>query len=252
MKILKVKPQGCLRTLHFKSKKDVKPGELVIIPHEGGGKLAEVIPESIKIKEELKKKNIPEIIRHASEKDIETFNKKKIKEEKALQFCRKRIIDRGLPMKALETLFYLDGKKSIFYFTAEGRVDFRDLVKDLARKYKMRIEMRQVGVRDETQLRGGYGVCGKPLCCYTFLKEFEPVSLQTAKDQNLNVNPTKISGICGRLICCLNYEEEASGRLFIDQDDDDLIQYDEEQIESEEEFPEVLKENSDKKNPSNK
>ena len=247
MYVLKVRPRDSMRSFHFSSKEEIQPGEFVVIPSEGGGQLAEVEPESSVIKESLKNKILPEILRKADEKDRKVFEDKEKKEKEAYEFCKSKIKERGLPMKLLKVLFFLDGQKSIFYFTAEGRIDFRDLVKDLARKYRMRIEMRQIGVRDETKILGGYGICGRPLCCFSFLKKFEPVSLQTAKDQNLNVNPTKISGVCGRLVCCLNYEEGTIGRLYIDQDEDDLIQYDEEQIESEgEEIPEVLTDLDDK------
>ncbi len=242
MYVLRVKPTDSIKSFHFFSKEEIAEGEFVVIPSEGGGQLAEVERESTVIKENLKKKILPEILRRATEKDIKTFKEKEKKEKEAYSFCKAKIKERGLPMKLLKVLFFLDGQKSIFFFTAEGRIDFRDLVKDLARKYRMRIEMRQIGVRDETKILGGYGVCGRPLCCFSFLKKFEPVSLQTAKDQNLNVNPTKISGVCGRLVCCLNYEEGTIGRLYVDQDEADLIQYDEEEIESEgEEIPEVLK-----------
>ncbi len=247
MYVLKVRTRDSMRSFHFSSKEEIKPGEFVVIPSEGGGHLAEVEPESSVIKENLRNKILPEILRRANEEDMRIFEDKEKKEKEAYEFCKLKIKERGLPMKLLKVLFFLDGQKSIFYFTAEGRIDFRDLVKDLARKYRMRIEMRQIGVRDETKILGGYGICGRPLCCFSFLKKFEPVSLQTAKDQNLNVNPTKISGVCGRLVCCLNYEEGTIGRLYIDQDEDDLIQYDEEQIESEgEEMPEVLKDLDDK------
>jgi cell fate regulator YaaT (PSP1 superfamily) len=249
MAILKIKSNNSLKSFHFKSKEEIAPEEFVIIPAEGGDQLAKVLPESSIIKKQLENKILPEIMRKASPEDIKTYKDKEKKEKEAYDFCKSKIKERGLPMKLLKTVFYLDNQKSIFYFTAEGRIDFRDLVKDLARKYRMRIEMKQIGVRDETKILGGFGICGKPLCCYSFLKKFEPVSLQKAKDQNININPTKISGICGRLICCLNYEEGAIGRLYIDQDEEDLIQYDEEQIEAEnEEVPEVLIDTPDNKN----
>jgi cell fate regulator YaaT (PSP1 superfamily) len=124
--------------------------------------------------------------------------------------------------------FFTSERKAIFYFTSEGRIDFRDLVKDLAKKFKMRIEMRQIGIRDEAKMVGGLGVCGRQLCCKTFLNSIEPITLQMAKRQNLNMNPIKISGQCGRLMCCLSYEEDSGGRVYI-EDQDELVGYNEEE-----------------------
>jgi cell fate regulator YaaT (PSP1 superfamily) len=144
--------------------------------------------------------------RRATPQDAELFQKNEIREREALAHCRERVAERNLPMRLVAADQSLDGRKVTFYFTSEGRVDFRELVKDLAQRFHTRIEMRQIGVRDEAGVKGGYGPCGRNLCCSTFLKEFAPVSIRMAKDQNLSLNPSKISGMCGRLMCCLRYE----------------------------------------------
>ncbi len=147
------------------------------------------------------------ILRKATQKD-EEVNRRNIESEKeAMEICREKIAKHGLEMKLVECEYTFDGNKILFYFTAEGRVDFRELVKDLASVFKTRIELRQIGVRDEARACPGMGVCGRPFCCQTFLPDFIPVSIKMAKDQNLSLNPTKISGSCGRLMCCLKYEE---------------------------------------------
>jgi cell fate regulator YaaT (PSP1 superfamily) len=138
-------------------------------------------------------------------------NKKKVKE--VMDACSKKIHERHLPMKLIDAEFTFDRSKIMFYFTAEGRIDFRDLVKDLANVFKTRIELKQIGVRDEAKMLGGFGPCGRVLCCATFLKDFEPVTIKMAKEQNLPLNPTKISGLCGRLMCCLSYEHKTYKEL---------------------------------------
>ena len=142
-----------------------------------------------------------------TEEDIEKHNSNKVKEKDALDICLKKIEEHKLNMKLIDVEYTFDNNKVIFYFTADGRVDFRELVKDLATIFKTRIELRQIGVRDEAKMLGGLGPCGRPLCCSTFLGDFASVSIKMAKEQNLSLNPTKISGICGRLMCCLNYEQ---------------------------------------------
>ena len=148
-------------------------------------------------------------------KIINRFNRKKEKE--AFEICQKKIRAHNLEMKLIDAEYTFDNNKMLFYFTADGRIDFRELVKDLAAVFKTRIELRQIGVRDETKIVGGIGICGRPLCCASYLSEFIPVSIKMAKEQNLSLNPTKISGVCGRLMCCLKYEEdtyeELNGRL---------------------------------------
>jgi cell fate regulator YaaT (PSP1 superfamily) len=144
----------------------------------------------------------------ATPADRNKVKENKLKEEEAFKICEKKIASHKLPMKLIEVEYTFDVNKIIFYFTADGRIDFRELVKDLAAVFRTRIELRQIGVRDEAKLIGGIGCCGRPLCCATFLGDFEPVSIRMAKDQNLSLNPTKISGICGRLMCCLKYEND--------------------------------------------
>lgn len=148
------------------------------------------------------------VLRIADEEDHETHKNNKEKAIEALEICERKIGDHGLEMNLIDVEYTFDNNKVIFYFTADGRVDFRELVKDLAAIFKTRIELRQIGVRDEAKMVGGLGPCGKPICCATFLGEFEPVSIKMAKEQSLSLNPTKISGLCGRLMCCLKYEHE--------------------------------------------
>jgi len=146
------------------------------------------------------------VVRPATEEDRDTMASVKEKEEQARAVCLEKIVQRQLPMKLVEVEYSFDGSKVLFYFTSEGRVDFRELVKDLASIFKTRIELRQIGVRDEAKMLGGLGCCGRELCCASFLSDFAPVSIRMAKEQNLSLNPSKISGICGRLMCCLKYE----------------------------------------------
>ena len=149
------------------------------------------------------------VLRAATPEDKETVEKNKEKETKAFQVCQDKIIEHGLDMKLVEVEYSFEGNKILFFFTSEGRVDFRALVKDLASALHARIELRQIGVRDEAKMLGGLGICGRPFCCSQFLNEFQPVSIKMAKTQNLSLNPTKISGTCGRLMCCLKYEQDA-------------------------------------------
>ncbi|MDW7709093.1 MAG: stage 0 sporulation family protein [Deferrisomatales bacterium] len=151
---------------------------------------------------------IKKVLRRAEDRDILRYEQNCELEGYAHQFCLERIRELGLPMKLVEVEFLFDGSKALFYFTSEGRVDFRDLVRDLARQFHTRIEMRQIGVRDEAKLVGGVGCCGRELCCATWLTDFAPISVRMAKDQNVSLNPGKISGICGRLMCCLSYEHQ--------------------------------------------
>ena len=148
------------------------------------------------------------VIRIATEQDEKQAEKNREKEKEAFKICLEKIAKHQLDMKLVEAEYTFDNNKLLFYFTADGRIDFRELVKDLAAVFRTRIELRQIGVRDETKIMGGYGICGRELCCHTFLSEFAPVSIKMAKEQNLSLNPTKISGVCGRLMCCLKNEEE--------------------------------------------
>ncbi|MBN1274216.1 MAG: hypothetical protein JXB26_18290 [Candidatus Aminicenantes bacterium] len=198
---------------------DMKPGESCLIESELGGDLAVVIESpSFFGRFPKTKKDSVKILRKATEEDKDKFKWLEEKEQKAFQFCLSRIKERQLPMKLVRVRYYFSEKKGIFYYTADGRIDFRQLVKDLAKEFKMRIEMRQVGVRDEAKLIGGLGVCGRPLCCASFMKNFEPVTIQKAKKQQIVINPTKISGLCGRLMCCLAFEDESKGRMYAEEE----------------------------------
>lgn len=173
----------------------IECGTVVISPRD--------VPED-EVVDPLKK-----VLRRANDADLEQLRANKEKEEKAMEICLDKINTHGLPMKLVDVEQTFDGNKIIFYFTAEGRIDFRELVKDLAAVFRTRIELRQIGVRDEAKMMGGLGCCGRELCCTTWLSDFASVSIRMAKDQNLSLNPTKISGICGRLMCCLKFENEA-------------------------------------------
>lgn len=202
-----------------KGKEEIKRGDFCIIESEVGGDLAVVIDVPSKVcKYHKSGQNAVKIIRMATSNDREKFKWLKEKEKKAFDFCLKRIKARNLPMKLVMVRYFFNEKKGIFYYTADGRIDFRQLVKDLAKEFKMRIEMRQIGVRDEAKLVGGLGVCGRPLCCFSFMKSFEPVTIQKAKKQQIVINPTKISGLCGRLMCCLAFEDETRGRMYTDEE----------------------------------
>ncbi len=229
-KVITVRLEGRGDILHFKTKnKDVMPGDFAIIDTITGEEIGKVIKSFGQSFNEIKNiDSINEIIRVASKEDVDNFNKKKDDEKKAYDFCASKIKDREIPIKLIRVTFFTSEKKAIFYFSSEGRIDFRDLVKDLAKKFRMRIEMRQIGVRDEAKMIGGIGICGRKLCCKVFLKNIEPITLQMAKKQNINMNPLKISGLCGRLMCCLSYEDNSGGRVFVD-DDDDRVGYNEEE-----------------------
>jgi len=151
-------------------------------------------------------------VRRANAEDLAALARRQERERAAFQFCLLKVRERNLPMKLTRTEQLADGSRLLFYFTADGRVDFRELVRDLAAEFRTRIEMRQIGVRDEARLLGGYGACGRPLCCTTWLQSFEPVSIKMAKQQNLSLNPSKLSGLCGRLKCCLRYELSGADR----------------------------------------
>lgn len=187
---------------------DVQKGDKVIVETERGKSIGTVVKGPV----DTEGKDIPEalknILRKALPEDLKAVAGNTSREKEAFDFCLARIRERGMDMKLVKVEYLFDGSKAIFYFTADGRVDFRELVKDLAHAFHIRIEMRQIGVRDESGMVGGLGVCGRELCCSSFLREFEPVSVKMAKEQNLALNPSKISGQCGRLLCCLGYEYE--------------------------------------------
>jgi len=181
-------------------------GDMVVVQAEKGEDLGRVVNMGKLVDQRAGDGEYPEILRKPSQDDRKTFVENQEMEHKAFDDCRKRIDEHGLDMKLVDVEYQFDRNKITFYFTSEKRVDFRALVRDLAGKYRTRIELRQIGVRDEAKRIGGLGVCGRSLCCTTFLREFEPVVTQFAKDQNLALNPTKLSGACGRLMCCLLYE----------------------------------------------
>ncbi|MCD6454302.1 MAG: hypothetical protein J7L62_03265 [Candidatus Aminicenantes bacterium] len=183
-----------------------KPGDFCIIESPFGEEIGEVIRENSEVKKFWSKFPLEKVLRKASEKDIEFFRGRIEREKEAFKFCRERIEERGMPMKLISVKFFTNERKVMFFFSAEGRIDFRDLVKDLAKKYRMRIEMRQIGIRDEAKMLGGIGVCGRFLCCMNVLKEFKPISSNLIKNLDIKINPNKISGLCGRLMCCLSYE----------------------------------------------
>ena len=188
---------------------EVQPGQGVIVETSRGLEYGECAQGNTQVEEETVVQPLRPLVRIATEEDEKTVEKNREKEAKAFQICQEKIAAHGLEMKLVEAEYSFEGNKALFFFTAEGRVDFRALVKDLASTIHARIELRQIGVRDEAKMLGGLGICGRPFCCAQFLDEFQPVSIKMAKTQNLSLNPTKISGTCGRLMCCLKYEQEA-------------------------------------------
>ncbi|WP_346846915.1 MULTISPECIES: stage 0 sporulation family protein [unclassified Clostridium] len=187
---------------------DIKKGDFVVVETARGIEFGECVVGMKELREGEIVAPLKNVIRKALEEDINANKTNKEKEEEAFKICLEKIKAHDLTMKLIDVEYTFDNNKVIFYFTADGRVDFRELVKDLASIFRTRIELRQIGVRDEAKMTGGLGPCGRSLCCSTFLGEFAPVSIKMAKEQNLSLNPTKISGICGRLMCCLNYEQE--------------------------------------------
>ena len=187
---------------------EIETGTHVIVETARGIEFGTVMIPPREMEEDGVVQPLKPVIRIATEADEITEQKNKEKEKEAFQICLEKIPKHKLEMKLVEAEYTFDNNKLLFYFTADGRIDFRELVKDLASVFRTRIELRQIGVRDETKILGGIGICGRPLCCSTYLSEFIPVSIKMAKEQNLSLNPTKISGVCGRLMCCLKNEEE--------------------------------------------
>lgn len=185
-----------------------KKGDMVIVDTVRGQEIGIVYAEARMLPEEELILPLKPVLKKASNQEIERYNQLKKEAKEANKICKERISFHKLPMKLVETEFTFDKTKLIFYFTAEGRIDFRDLVKDLANIFRLRIELRQIGVRDEARILGTIGLCGKELCCRTFINKFDSVSIKMARDQGLVINPAKISGVCGRLLCCINYEYE--------------------------------------------
>ena len=187
---------------------DVKRGDHVIVETARGIEYGTVVGDPKEIEDNQVVAPLKPVLRVANQRDMEQEAANKIKEKEAFKICLEKIKKHKLKMKLIDAEYTFDNNKVLFYFTADGRIDFRELVKDLASVFKTRIELRQIGVRDETKILGGIGICGRPLCCHSHLSEFVPVSIKMAKEQNLSLNPTKISGVCGRLMCCLKHEEE--------------------------------------------
>lgn len=186
----------------------VKVGDHVIVETARGVEYGRVVLEPRSVKEDEVVHPLKEVLRVATKEDEDHEAENRQKEKEAFKICKKKIREHGLDMKLIDAEYTFDNNKVLFYFTADGRIDFRQLVKDLASVFKTRIELRQIGVRDETKILGGIGICGRTLCCHTYLSEFAPVSIKMAKEQNLSLNPTKISGLCDRLMCCLKYEQD--------------------------------------------
>ena len=187
---------------------DIKQGDHVIVETARGVEYGYVVLGIREVAEDKVILPLKPVLRIATPKDDEQELNNKAKEKDAFKICLEKIKKHGLEMKLIDAEYTFDNNKVLFYFTADGRIDFRELVKDLAAVFKTRIELRQIGVRDETKILGGIGICGRPLCCSTYLSEFVPVSIKMAKEQSLSLNPTKISGVCGRLMCCLKHEQD--------------------------------------------
>ncbi|MCI5809017.1 MAG: stage 0 sporulation family protein [Oscillospiraceae bacterium] len=187
----------------------VKKEDHVIVETARGVECGEVAMENRQVSDDNIVKPLKKVIRKATEEDLAQMRKNQEKQISAAKICNEKIAAHKLDMKLVDVEYTFDNNKILFYFTADGRVDFRELVKDLASVFRTRIELRQIGVRDEAKMLGGLGICGRPFCCSTFLGEFQPVSIKMAKEQSLSLNPVKISGTCGRLMCCLKYEQEA-------------------------------------------
>ena len=192
---------------------ELKAGDKVIVETARGVEFGSVVTGIKEVPDDQISQPLKPVIRIATQDDVRREAKNREKEKEAFKICQEKIRKHGLEMKLIDAEYTFDNNKVLFYFTADGRIDFRELVKDLASVFRTRIELRQIGVRDETKIRGGIGICGRPLCCHTYLTEFAPVSIKMAKEQNLSLNPTKISGVCGRLMCCLTNEEETYEEL---------------------------------------
>src|SRR5512143_2308381 len=208
--VIGIRFKSCGKIYNFESNGlEVTKGDRVIVESEFGLSIGQVITGPVSL--DMPERDLKKVLRVATEEDLRQKHDNEKFERDARSFCLERIMARGLPMKLVCSEVTLDRKRIVFYFTADGRIDFRELVKDLAAKFKTRIEMRQIGVRDEAKIVGGLGVCGRELCCRTFLTSFEPISIKMAKSQELVLNANKLSGVCGRLMCCLSYEYSENG-----------------------------------------
>ena len=207
--IIGVRFRNAGKIYYFDPKKlPIKKGDHVIVETARGIEYGSVVADAREVTDDQVVQPLKPVIRIANADDNARAQRNKEKEKEAFRICLEKIRKHKLEMKLIDTEYTFDNNKVLFYFTADGRIDFRELVKDLASVFKTRIELRQIGVRDETKVVGGVGICGRELCCHTFLSEFAPVSIKMAKEQNLSLNPTKISGVCGRLMCCLKNEED--------------------------------------------
>ena len=191
----------------------LKKGDRVIVETARGVECGEIAMDNRDVSDDEIVKPLKKLLRVATKEDLDKVAENKKKEKSAFEICEKKIAKHNLDMKLVDIEYTFDNSKILFYFTADGRVDFRELVKDLASVFHTRIELRQIGVRDESKMLGGIGICGRPFCCGTFLGDFQPVTVKMAKEQGLSLNPTKISGTCGRLMCCLKYEQDAYEHL---------------------------------------
>ena len=209
IKIIGVRFRNAGKIYYFDPKKlPIKKGDHVIVETARGIEYGSVVADAREVTDDQVVQPLKPVIRIANADDNARAQRNKEKEKEAFRICLEKIRKHKLEMKLIDTEYTFDNNMVLFYFTADGRIDFRELVKDLASVFKTRIELRQIGVRDETKVVGGVGICGRELCCHTFLSEFAPVSIKMAKEQNLSLNPTKISGVCGRLMCCLKNEED--------------------------------------------
>ena len=209
IKIIGVRFRNAGKIYYFDPKKlPIKKGDHVIVETARGIEYGSVVADAREVTDDQVVQPLKPVIRIANADDNARAQRNKEKEKEAFRICLEKIRKHKLDMKLVEAEYTFDNNKLLFYFTADGRIDFRELVKDLASVFRTRIELRQIGVRDETKVVGGVGICGRELCCHTFLSEFAPVSIKMAKEQNLSLNPTKISGVCGRLMCCLKNEED--------------------------------------------
>lgn len=203
--VVGIRFKSCGKIYDFETNSlDIKKGDAVVVESELGLSMGHIVVEKRMLAEVSKE--FKKVLRKVTEEDLKQKEENQALETEARAYCLDRISSRGLPMKLISTEATLDKKRIIFYFISDGRIDFRELVKDLAARFKTRIEMRQVGVRDEARIIGGFGLCGRELCCKTFLTTFEPISIKMAKSQELALNASKLSGVCGRLMCCLSYE----------------------------------------------
>ena len=209
VKIIGVRFRNVGKIYYFNPKNfQIKTGDAVIVETARGVEFGRVVLGPKEVEDSKVVQPLKDVIRVATKKDQEKEENNRKKEKEAYEICLKKIQKHDLDMKLIDAEYTFDNNKVLFYFTADGRIDFRELVKDLAAVFKTRIELRQIGVRDETKILGGIGICGRPLCCHTYLSEFVPVSIKMAKEQNLSLTPTKISGVCGRLMCGLKNEQE--------------------------------------------